>query len=76
MDTTEKLRVIRDRLSVLIRLEEHGISAPATSAFLCSRILIDLKQVIQEVKPKKVSRDTQEMYYELDKLLKLYNANL
>ena len=73
-DALDLLRKIHGRLSILIRIEEHGISAPATTAFICSRILIEMESAIKKVTPQRISKDTQEAYYELDKLLNLYNG--
>jgi hypothetical protein len=72
-ETLENLKSVHDKLGILIRIVEHGISAPATTAFICSRILCILETEIKRVKPVKVSGETRELYYELEKLLNLYN---
>lgn len=76
MSTVENLKGISERLNILIRIVEHGIAAPATTAFICSRMLIDLEKEINKLKPKKNTHEVKEMYYELEKLIRLYNAEL
>lgn len=72
----ENLKGIAERLNILIRIVENGISAPATTAFICSRMLTDLEKEIRKIQPKKPSGELNEMYYELDRLLKLYNSEI
>ena len=74
--SVDNLKNIVSRLNILIRIVEHGISAPATTAFICSRMLIDLEREIKRLKPQKPNSETNEMYYELDRLVKLYNSEI